>query len=470
MKKRIYMVGIKGVAMTSLAVYFAQQGHEVVGSDVAEIFTTDTILAKYHIPIKTAFSVEHITSDFDLVVVTGAHGGMTNVEAIRAKELGIDVVMHGQMLGRSMEGRTGISVAGCHGKTTTTALTAHILARTGLDPSYAIGVATINSIGEGGHFGTGEYFIAEADEYVTDPQSDKTPRFLWQHPQIIILTNIEFDHPDVYKNLEDVTVAYKAFIEQLPKDGLLIACIDDPSIKTLLSQRKYSSITYGFSEKAEYRITDISYTPGCTNITVSHTDSSDLTLELSIPGKHNALNAVAAAITASKTGISWNDIQRHIVSFTGTKRRFEKIADINDYILYDDYAHHPSEIAATLSAAREWYPHSRIIAIFQPHTFSRTKTLLTEFSKAFDAADIVLMVDIYPSARESYDKSITSKMIVDRIHSPQLSAKYLASQADVLEELDVSIRKGDIIITMGAGDISSWHPSIVEILETKMVK
>lgn len=462
-KKQAYLIGIKGVGMTALAVILRQKGFEVSGSDVKEEFQTDKILSKYKIRVNEGFSPEHVNPDLSLVVVTGAHGGMTNVEAKKAQGLGIPTYMHGRYLGKLMEGKTGISVAGCHGKTTTASLIAFLFKKANLDPSYAIGTAEIIELGPAGNFGKGKYFIAEADEYVTCPATDMTPRFLWQKPEIMVITNIEFDHPDVYKNIDEVKEAYISFINNLEKDGILIACIDDHNIQEVIKRVKIPVITYGFSPQAKFQITQYSFRCGnsfmkvkCDNINVGE-------FMLQIPGKHNLLNALAASIVASTAGVSWEKIANIIKNFKGTKRRFELIGESRGTLFYDDYAHHPSEIKSTLAAARTWFPDRRIIAIFQPHTFSRTKALLSQFSGAFVDADEALIADIYPSARESMDPTINSDILVQQVNKFKKNAKYISTKAKLIEYLENKITEKDIILTMGAGDIYLWQKDLLTL-------
>src|SRR3989344_2056514 len=210
--KTAYFVGIKGVAMTALAVYFQEKGYEVIGSDVAEKFATDNILKKRNIKVNPGFFPDNINKNYDLVVVTGAHGGMTNIEAEKARKMGLSTYMHGEILGKLMNKKKGISISGCHGKTTTSAIVASLLVHSGFNPSYIVGSASINDLGEAGHYGQGEYFVAEADEYMTCPITNKTPRFMWQKPIIVILTNIDYDHPDAFTNLDQVKETFLNFI------------------------------------------------------------------------------------------------------------------------------------------------------------------------------------------------------------------------------------------------------------------
>lgn len=469
MKKQVFFVGIKGVAMTALAVYFSQKGYKVCGSDVVDTFATDAILKKYKIAVKEGFKKENIDKKYDLVVVTGAHGGMTNAEAVYAQSLKFPTYMHGEILGKIMDGYKGISIAGCHGKTTTTSMIASLLTHAGLDPSYAVGTASIVDLGAAGHAGRGIYFIAEADEYMTCPVTCNTPRFLWQHPQILVVTNIEFDHPDAYKDIEEVKKTFLTFIQNIATDGLIVMCIDNKNVQEILPKIKRKVVTYGFSPQADYRISDYSLTEGKSFMRVSYKNIALGEFMLVIPGRHNLLNALAASVVAKEIGLPWDKIRDYLKYFQGTKRRFEKIGQSGKLVLYDDYAHHPSEIQATISAARAWFPRRKLIVLFQPHTFSRTKSLLNEFAKSFMEADFSLITEIYPSAREKYDPTISSEDLVYAGKKHKNNLLYKKDKAEVLKWLEKNLSGDDLVITMGAGDIFLWHQEILDLF-TKLNK
>lgn len=452
--KKVHFVGIKGVAMTALAVWAKERGWTVSGSDVEEVFPTDAVLKEKNITWNVGFDQNHVRN-CDLVVVTGAHGGMNNVEAKQAKSRGIPTIMQGEVLGLFTTDKRVIAVAGSHGKTTTSALTAHILTKTHNDPSFIVGCGNIPSIGAPAHFGKGDYFVVEADEYINCPGIDTTPKFLFLNPHICVITNIEYDHPDAYNDIDAVNNAFKAFIERTRQDGTLIACIDNQHVKALWPTVKgLSKISYGFSPDADYQIKNVSFHDGKTHFSVHHSESID-SFELSIPGEHNALNAVAAILASKTAGVAIEQIKKVLPSFTGTKRRFELVNVLNGSTIYDDYAHHPTEINATLKAAKAWYPNKKITAIFQPHTYSRTKALFKEFVAAFGYADTVVITDIYASSRESVDPTISGKMLADSIEKPT-TVFYRPGKADVVQYIRENARQDNLIITMGAGDIWTW--------------
>lgn len=264
--KNIHFIGIKGVGMAPLAIIAKEAGFAVSGCDLGEEFITDVPLKKAGIEPLVGFSENHLSA-CDLVITTGAHGGFENAEVIKAKNLGIPVWTQGQAVGKFMSGElfkdsfAGISVAGSHGKTTTTAMIATVLKENKLDPSFLIGTGEIPSLGSSGHFGKGKYFVAEADEYATEPKYDKTPKFLWQHPQVGVITNIEFDHPDLYSSMEQLRKAFLDFTNKIDPTGVLIACVDDLETVKVLKQYSGKVITYGFSKSADFNLQRVSTSP-----------------------------------------------------------------------------------------------------------------------------------------------------------------------------------------------------------------
>lgn len=421
--KRIYFVGIKGVAMAALAIWAKEAGKIVVGSDVGEEFPTDEELKKAEIDVHEGFDVTHLVAfKPDLVIYTGAHSGRDNPQVLEAMKRAVSSVPHGKALGMAMEGKRQISVAGSHGKTTTSAMVSTILSQAGLDPSYAVGCGSIRGLGAAGHFGKGDWFIAEADEYVTDPGHDMTPRFLWQKPDELVVTNIDYDHPDVYP---DLAAVQQAFVTLQRQSKLTIINADDPISSVLAGGENV--MTFGISEELSE-------------------------LHLQVVGRHNMLNAAAAATACRTIGIAWEDIKRGLERFGGTKRRLEKLGEVRGALIYDDYAHHPKEIDATIAALRVLYPDRRLIVVFQPHMYSRTKALLIDFSHALKKADVALVTDIYASAREIQAEQGFAK---------RLGGLYAPTRKDVTEWLTKELKEGDVVVFMGAGDIYQWSRSIL---------
>lgn len=465
-KKQAYLVGIKGVAMTALAIYLTEKGYEVTGSDVQDTFATDEILRTYNIAVNTGFSPAHLVKSYDVVVTTGAHGGMTNPEVQEAKRRNIRTFSHGEYVGTLMKEHVGLSVAGSHGKTTTSALLATFLTDAGYDPSYLVGTPSIHTLGHPGHYGKGKYLVVEADEYMTCPQTDPMPRFLWQHPEYIVATNIDYDHPDAFRSIHEVAQAFRKFFQNISANGTIVTCVDDARLAHIIARLPCKIITYGFSKQADYSIDAYQLGKGESSMSISKNGVGIGTFVTKLSGKHNLLNILGAAITAVLLGVDWKDIQRSLNQFSGTKRRFEHIDTIGTFSLYDDYAHHPREIVATVDAAKQFFPNRRIIVLFQPHTFSRTKAFLSDFSQAFSAASMAVIADIYPSARETIDKTVSSKMLVDMGGGAKQHMFYAPSKHDALLFLHNNLRPHDVIFTMGAGDINLWHHDIITLLKT----
>jgi UDP-N-acetylmuramate--alanine ligase len=445
--KSIHFVGIKGVGMTPLAIIAKEAGLSVTGSDISDEFITDIALKKAGIIPQIGFS-ENNVGNVDLVITTGAHNGFNNIEVLEAKRKNIKVITQGEAVGIFMDGGifgrkfTGISVTGTHGKTTTTAMIATLLKSAGKDPSFLIGTADVVSLGAPGHYGKGDYFVAEADEYMTEPSFDKTIKHMWQHPKIAVITNIEFDHPDAYSSLDDTRKKFLAFANQLPKDGTLIACGDDPQVRKLLSEFKGRCITYGIKSGNDYVIDDV--LGG---------------IKLGVFGAHNLLNATAAFITGVEIGMSEEQVIKGLLQFKGSKRRTEFIGTLSSGArVFDDYAHHPTEIQKTLKAFREEFPAQKITCIFQPHTYSRTKSLFKEFSNSFQDADVVILTNIYASLREKPDPTVSVQELAGKIGRKAL---FLPELSDVLEYLNSQPFAGnDIVITMGAGDVYKLSESL----------
>ncbi len=465
MKKLHYhFIGIKGVGMTALALCAQDKGIKVTGWDVNEIFVTNKILSER----KISWSADPtIPGNPDLVVTTGAHGGLGNPQVLNAQKLGLKVITHAQALGEMMLGKIGISVCGVGGKTTTTAMLATIFIEAGFHPSFACGVGNIPVIGTPGRFDKrGKHFIAEADEYAISPGFDSRPRFTYQKPQAIIVTNIEHDHPDIYQDLNSIKKVYGNFFMSLSKAGLLVGQIDNSNTSELLSKVSASIATtsVGFSPRAQWRISDVHIGEQVQFIKVCHGVFEE-SLILHVPGNHNALDAVCAAVCANHFGVKWEKIQKSLSAFSGTIRRFEYKGEAGGVRLIDDYAHHPAEIKSLITAARDWFPGKRIILAFQPHTYSRTKSLFADFVRSLATADYTLLCDIYASKRESLDPAISSQQLAEAVSKYNRNVKYVGPKEELASAIQSLARNGDIVITAGAGDIYHEHESILNALK-----
>lgn len=457
--KHIHFTGIKGVGMTSLALCAKDLGIRISGSDIKEFFVTDATLKKANISWSERFTPRNLSSDIDLLITTGAHGGLRNVEVLKAKKMGIPTMTQGEALAFFAKGKSTISVCGVGGKTTISSMIATIFEYAKKNPSYAIGVGEIFPLGLPGRYAKGgKDFICEADEFVVSPGIDNTPKFLLLEPFITVATNIEHDHPDVYKSFSSAKKAYLKFFKKLPNTGTLISFFGNENTLEVAKESGANLVTYGRKKGADWRIVEEERNGWKTKVTVK-VGESDFSFQLNFPGKYNVENALASIIAAKLAGIELEEVLAGIEKFEGVKRRFEKIGKIKTgALLIDDYAHHPEEISSVLELTRELFPKKRIIAVFQPHTYSRTRALFNEFTKSFKDADIVGLVDIYSSAREEKDPSVSSERLANAIKK---GGKYLGSLKSTTEWILENTDKDDIVLTLGAGDIFYIHEKLV---------
>lgn len=470
MKKisKIHFTGVKGVGMAALAIIAKEAGFKVTGSDVSDTFITDEELKNAGVVIFEGFSPEHV-SGADLVITTSAHGGTQNIEVKTATAAGITVLSQGEALGKFQSGEIlgkdfiAISVAGSHGKTTTSAMIATMLKGNKLDPSYSIGTGSIPSLGNSGHFGKGKYFVVEADEYFAD-EADKTPKFLYQKPNFIVVTNIDFDHPDIYSSIDDVRNAFLKFTGNLKKNGILIACGDGEENRRFLNEVTVKKITYGMSPDNNYWIERLNYSSEKMFFWVKTGDRILGQFSVNVFGEQNALDGLAAIVLGLETGLSVEQVKNGLSNFRGSKRRSEYIGDLlSEAKVYDDYGHHPREIKETLSAFRKAFPREKIIVAFQPHMYSRTKILFKEFSTAFTDVNEVIMTEIFPSFREPIDKDFSSRLLVEEIKKYGTAAIYFPDLPNVVKYLvSQKLDKNTVLITMGAGDIYKVGKELID--------
>lgn len=439
--EHVHFIGIGGYGMSAIARVMLEMGYTVTGSDVASQELTEKLAAK-GAKIYIGHTPEHIAGA-DIVVYSTALS-RDNVERVAAEELNIPTLHRSQMLARLLNERKGIAVAGAHGKTTTSSMIALVMERCNVDPTYIIG-GEITNLGTNAKAGKSEFVVAEADE------SDGS--FLQYHPWQGIVTNIEADHLENYDgDFNRLKSAYVQFLSQIRPDGAAIVCADDQNIREMLPQLQTRVITYGVEHEADYMATDIQLGDRRLSFTMSRKGTALGTIELSVPGKHNMYNAMATVISCLEAGIPFDQIAATIVEFHGAKRRFQVLGESNDILIIDDYAHHPTEIEATISAARA--TGKRIIAVFQPQRYSRTFFLLDAFSRAFSEASEVIITDIYSPAGEKQIEGVHSSKLVDLIvQNSNANAIYLPTKEAVIEELKDRLQPGDLVLTMGAGDI-----------------
>ncbi len=427
--------------MSALAQISAQiEDATISGSDVEECFFTDSVLERAHIPV-LSFSPKNV-ENADLVVASAAYTNL-HPEISRAIELNIPVLTYPQYLGRLLSKKRGISVSGTHGKTSTTAMIGLVMLQAGLDPSIVVG-SDVPSIGGNAHSGKGEFFLAESCEY--------RRHFLNYSPEHLVITNIDFDHPDYFKDLDDVISAFAELAKKVPAQGHIYVWEEDPNRKSLISEAPFT--TFGLSETADVRATEILFQDerSSMKIMIKGEYVGDLTLH--VAGRHNIINALATIALCHEIGIPIQVILFNLSLFNGTKRRFEHIgSNKNGALIVDDYAHHPTEIRTTLEGARLSFPDRRIRAIFQPHTFSRTEKLLQEFSQSFQGADEVVVADIFASAREQEHHTVSSLTLAELIVKQGVKARYIGTLEDIGTYLTKTLGPDDLVITLGAGDI-----------------
>ena len=443
--KKIHFIGIGGIGVSAIAKLMIWQGKKVSGSDCQESEITDE-LKKMEAKIFIGHKKENLNDDVDLAVCTLAVSE-NNPEIIKAKKLGIPIFTYPQALGFLTKEKFGIAVCGTHGKSTTSSMLALILKKAGLDPTVVVGSKVVDFNGNA-TLGKSEYFVFEACEYKR--------AFLNYYPKIIILNNIELDHTDYYKNLEDYKNAFKEFTEHLPKNGMLICNGDDVKVSSIKHQAS-NIIKFGLNENNNLKGYDIKFEKGITKFKIYYNNKNLGEFVLKVPGIFNVYNGLGAIATALLLKIKPEIIKKTLFNFQGIWRRFELVGEVNEAKIISDYAHHPTEVRSTVEGAKKFYPGKKIIAVFQPHQRNRTKKLFNDFVKSFDSANLIILSEIFDVAgrEEKKDSDISSLDLVKEIK--KRSKEKIVLFAKDLEETKKIIlknaRKNDIVLIMGAGDI-----------------
>jgi len=446
-----HFVGIGGIGMSGIAEILLNLGMQVSGSDLRRGAVTDR-LAQLGATIYEGHAAANVAGA--TVVVTSSAVNAANPEVLEAHRLKIPVIPRAEMLAELMRLKYGIAIAGMHGKTTTTSMVASVLAAGGLDPTVVVG-GRVDALGSNARLGTTQYLVAEADE------SDRS--FLKLSPILAIVTNLDREHMDCYKDMADVERAFLDFMDRVPFYGAVTACIDDPLLGRILPRVKRRVFTYGVHREACYRLEIIAGgQAGCFSRFLVHTASGSLgPFELQVPGRHNVLNATAAVAIARQLEVDAEKIAAGLRNFRGVDRRFQQRGQARGITVVDDYGHHPTEIRATLAAAREC-GHKSIHVIFQPHRFSRTHDLLEDFSGAFTDADTVIVLPIYAASEEPI-AGVTAELLAARIQGPRV--EYAPDFAAAVRAAAAAAREGDLILTLGAGSVSQLAPQILAALE-----
>lgn len=449
-KQKIYIISIEGAGTSALAVIYKKLGYDVAGSDNGDHFYGD-ILKKNDIKVFDKYDAKNISKNVDKVIYSTCVNE-DNPEFKEALDREIPMMSYPQALAEIFNEKMGIAVCGTHGKTTTTAMLATVFKELGLKPSALVGSKVKNWEGNS-LAGAGDYFIIEADEY-----QNKLKNY---NPWSVILTSIDYDHPDFYKTFDDYKQAFIDFVKRIPKHGFLVYCNDDSDVIAVAQNAHCQKISYGFSEGSMFKIDNFDFQINNFQINnsvgqsfeVFYKDESLGKFKIALPGKHNVLNATAVIAMCHKFNLNNLRLADALKTFRGTVRRFEYIGEEKGAILIDDYAHHPEEIKTTLKTARNIFPQKNIITIFHPHSFSRTEALLSEFSQSFDNTNEVIVLDIYGSARET-SGNVSSQDLVNLInrYNPK-KAQYIATIPEVINFLKDKIGPNEIVISMGAGDV-----------------
>jgi len=457
--RRVYLVGIGGSGMGGIAEVLFNLGYQVSGSDLSK-----NAMVKHLKSIGISIADQHAAdniSDCDVVVVSSAITP-DNAELVAAKAQRIPVVQRATMLAELMRFKQGIAIAGTHGKTTTTSLVASIIAESGLDPTFVVG-GRLNHFGTNAKLGAGRYFVAEADE------SDAS--FLQLMPMISVVTNIDRDHLEAYNN--DFSVlknAYLKFLHQLPFYGLAIVCIDDPEVRSVLSEIARPTITYGFSEDADVRAHQFSQQVTQSTFEVLRQDKNPLKITLNLPGRHNVLNALAAIAVASEEGISDEVIQTALLNFQGVGRRFQLLGELKHQnktaLIVDDYGHHPREIQTVVDAAREAWPTRRLVMVFQPHRYTRTKALFEDFTAVLSEVDVLILLEVYSAGETSIAGADGRTLAFSIRNRGKLDPIFMPEKSGLSDILSNVLEHDDILIMQGAGDIGALA---IELAKTGLV-
>lgn len=463
--QQYYLVGIKGVAMTSLAECLIDAGKTVRGSDVDQDFVTQPHLDR--LGITAAALNAQLPLETECLIYTAAHQGPQQQQVLEAKNRGLTTLSHADALGQLFNQQDGVAVCGVGGKSTISGMITWIFETLHQPQSYSVGVGEILGLEATGHWRpNAQYFIAEADDYVVDPAAPgrgepMTPRFSFLRPKLTVCSNLRFDHPDVYRDFNHTQEVFGAFFKQIKPGGYLLVNGDDQPLVTLAKQQSVNLVTYGTSAEVDARL-EFGTTQAQTQSAQLQYQGQSIDISLSLPGKFNLMNAAAAITATAITGVDPHQAAAALQSFRSTKRRFELLGQKNGVWYYDDYAHHPHEVAAVIKAIQEWHPDSRVVVAFQSHTYSRTKALFDEFVSALSLASEVLMIDIFASAREAFDPTVSSDTLCQAISSqhPEVSAQNLHTIEALAEWCHRELHPGDVFITIGAGDIYLVHNSV----------
>jgi UDP-N-acetylmuramate--alanine ligase len=455
--KKLHFIGIGGIGMSGIAEILLDQGFKISGSDRALSEVTER-LQKLGAGIFEGHRAENIAQDVDTVVYSSAVQP-DNPEILEAQRRIIPVVRRAEMLAEVMRLKYGIGIAGTHGKTTTTSMTSLVLMEGGLDPTVIVGGKLSGLGGTNARLGRGEFIVVEADEY------DRS--FLSITPTVAVLTTLETDHLDCYRDLEDIKSAFIQFASKVPFYGFIVLCLDEPALLDIMPHlSKKKIVTYGLNPQADIQAVDIRHKDNSTTYTLIRNNQELGTIMLQVPGVHNVQNSLGAISVGLELGIPFTKIKAGIEKFAGVYRRWEKKGEVNNIALYDDYAHHPTECRATLSGVKSGW-RRRVICVFQPHLYSRTRDFYEDFGKSFLLSDVLVVTDVYP-AREEPIQGVNGELIVNAAKQyGHKDVHYIPDKKNIPAFLKSIVKSGDIVITMGAGDIWKYGEEFLSQIQTR---
>jgi UDP-N-acetylmuramate--alanine ligase len=439
--RHIHFVGIGGSGMSGIAEVLLNLGYVVSGSDQKKSPVTERLVAQGARTFE-GHAAAHVEGAHVVVISTAVRP--TNPEVLEARRLGIPVIPRAEMLAELMRLKYGVAVAGSHGKTTTTSMVAMILDKGGLDPTVVVG-GRLGVLGSGARLGKGDFMVAEADE------SDRS--FLKLSPTIAIVTNIDREHLDTYKDLADVQEAFLGFLNKVPFYGAGVVCLDDGPIQDILPRVERRVVTYGLSPQAQVSARDVRLKPSGSTYMLSANGQTLGEIDVAVPGAHNVLNSLAAVAVGLELAVPFASVRQGLAAFTGVDRRFQIRGDVGGVLLVDDYGHHPTEIRATLETLRGRAGSRRTVVLFQPHRYTRTQHLWDEFCRAFHLADLLLLVDIYPAGEEPV-AGVTSEALAEAItRRGHRQVLYVGDLKKAADRLAREVKEGDVVLTLGAGSV-----------------
>ena len=451
-RPRIHFVGIGGIGMSGIAELLLNLGYQVSGSDLKGSETTRR-LASLGGRIELGHEASHVgTAD---VVVTSSAVRRDNPEVVEARRRKVPVIPRAEMLAELMRLKQGVAIAGSHGKTTTTSMAAHVMARAGLDPTAVVG-GKVNAFGSNAKLGKGSWIVVEADE------SDGS--FLHYTPTLVLVTNIDPEHLDHWKTEEALRQGFVDFANRVPFYGCAVLCLDHPGVRSILPRVDKRVVTYGESPEADYRATRIEVLGPRVAFEATRRDERLGRFEVHMVGRHNALNALGVLAIADEMGIPTSAAREALSSFEGVQRRFTVRGEARGVTVVDDYGHHPAEVEATLRGAREAFGR-RVVCLFQPHRYSRTRDLFQDFTRAFDDADVLLVTDIY-AASEDPLPGVTGAALAEAVRARGHRDASFVPRAALAARASERVREGDIVLTLGAGDVTHVGPELLALLET----